>query len=428
MSRLQRSVLQLLASAVLLVVVYIVATPTLVPRSSLLSYPEQPAAHGRIRQHDTFSMQRAREFDEMPQQDNGEVDIDVSDAPMQEQVSNMDLTVAVQRPHSHRREAVAAGGLTGHHTVVDGVSASWAREPARASALAQLPARVQQLSAAYLEAQGINTGEEWNHVLDHRVRMGASNPSVFFAAGRQVPDLQPNPPATAHPPRPTNKLTHSGVYTGTEQQQWDDSTISSAGMEEPYNFGASPTREWDSPSRRAGSWGIFKPRVGSTAMLAQTANDDLSQVLAEASVLGEHSQTNSDIEASAGVKVDSFKDVDSTMGPEHMHINMKAPDVWVKPPPSNGNLKGVGVNTGEEHHDFGDVHVSTGKVSPVHVGTQHHLAAAGVNTGDETIIHVDEGTHVYIPDTVATAKPRKTKQHKLDKLGVNTGIYIYIYI
>jgi hypothetical protein len=40
MSRMQRSMLQLLASAVLLVVVYMVATPTDVPRSALL----QPSA------------------------------------------------------------------------------------------------------------------------------------------------------------------------------------------------------------------------------------------------------------------------------------------------------------------------------------------------------------------------------------------------
>jgi hypothetical protein len=418
MSRLQQSVLQLLASAVLLVVVYIVATPTRLPRSALLSYPEQPAAGGRIRRHDSFSAQQAREFDEMPRQDNGEVDVDVSDAPMQEQVSNMDITVAVARPRSPQRRVAAApaGGLTGHHTVVDGVSASWARKPAGASALAQQPARTQQLSAAYLEAQGINTGEEWNHVLDHRVQLGGSNPSVFFAAGRQAPDLQPNPPATAHPARPANKLTHRGVYTGTEQTQWDDNMISSAGMEEPYNFGASPTREWDSPSRRAGTWGIFKPKMGSTAMLAQTAKDDLSQVQLAQEQLAEES----DAEESGGVKVDSFPEMDTTV-PDHMKINMDPRGAWVKPPPSNGNLKGVGVNTGEEHHDFGDVHVSTGKVSPVHVGTQHHLAEVGVNVGDETIIHADEGAHVYVPDTVATAKPRKTKQHKLDKLGVNTG-------
>jgi hypothetical protein len=94
---------------------------TSLPRSILLSYPEQPAAPGRIRKHDSFSSQRARGFDEIPQQDNGEVDVDVSDAPMQEQVSNM------------------------------------AREPARASVLAQLPGRTQQLSAALLEAKGINT-------------------------------------------------------------------------------------------------------------------------------------------------------------------------------------------------------------------------------------------------------------------------------
>jgi len=95
---------------------------TSLPRSILLSYPEQPAARpGRIRKHDSFSSQRARAFDEIPQQDNGEVDVDVSDAPMQEQVSNM------------------------------------AREPARASVLAQLPGRTQLLSAALQEAKGINT-------------------------------------------------------------------------------------------------------------------------------------------------------------------------------------------------------------------------------------------------------------------------------
>jgi hypothetical protein len=163
MSRWQRSVLQL-ASGVLLFIVYLVSTPTpLPPRTALLSYPEQPAAlahQGRIREHNSFSTQRAREFDEIPQQDNGEVDVDVSNAPMQEQVSNMDITVAVQRPHSHRLAAVAAGGsLTGHHALVDGVSASWAREPARASVLAQLPGRTQQFSAAFVGAQGIKKRE-----------------------------------------------------------------------------------------------------------------------------------------------------------------------------------------------------------------------------------------------------------------------------
>lgn len=54
--------------------------------------------------------------------------------------------------------------------------------------------------------------------------------------------------------------------------------------------------------------------------------------------------------------------------------------------------------------------------------TSHHLRdVAGVNTGDESVLHVDKGNHIYVPDTVATAKPRTTNQHKLDKLGVNTG-------
>ena len=353
------------------------------------------------------------EFKGIKRQGDGEVDFAVTHAPLDEQVSNMDVSVQVEQPKALHRAArsAAEGGLTGHHVVVDGVSASWARKPrAHAAALAQKPGRMQQLSSAYLEDQGINTGEEWNHVLDHRVAMGSSNPSVFFAAGREKPDLQPNPPATAHPRMPTNKLTKMGVYTGTEHQQWDDSMIGSSGMEEPYSFGASPTREWESPSRRAGSWGVFKPKTGSMAMLAQSADQDLKQVLAE----------KAEIEDKGDVKVDSFADADAAE-PEHMRITMDPRTAWVKPAPSNGNLKGAGVNTGEEHHDFGDVHVTLGEVSPVHVPTNHTLADAGVNVGDDSLLHVDKGPHVYVPDSVPTAAPRKTKQHKLDKLGVNTG-------
>lgn len=67
----------------------------------------------------------------------------VSNAPMQEQVSNMDVTVQVTRPHLYQKAAhKAGGGLTGHHVVVDGVDASWART-ARTSALAQAPGKMQ---------------------------------------------------------------------------------------------------------------------------------------------------------------------------------------------------------------------------------------------------------------------------------------------
>jgi hypothetical protein len=127
-----------------------------------------------------------------------------------------------------------------------------------------------------------------------------------------------------------------------------------------------------------------------------------------------------EMEEEGGVKVDSFAEADGSE-PEHLRITMDPRTAWVKPPPSNGNLKGAGVNTGEEHHDFGDVHVTRGEVSPVHVSDHHPLADAGVHVGDETLIHAEKGPHIYVPDTLATAEPRKTKQHKLDKLGVNTG-------
>jgi len=120
------------------------------------------------------------------------------------------------------------------------------------------------------------------------------------------------------------------------------------------------------------------------------------------------------------VKVDSFAEADAAE-PEHMRITMDPRKAWVKPAPSNGHLKGAGVNTGEEHHDFGDVHVTLGEVSPVHVPVNHTLADAGVNVGDDSLLHVDKGPQVYVPDSVPMAAPRKTKQHKLDKLGVNTG-------
>jgi len=417
-------VVQLLAASVMLCAVYIVMTPT---RSALLSYPEQPSEGAQLHPSNTFSEEKDREFQELRHQDNGELDFDVSTSPLEEQVSNMDVSVSVVGSHAQaaRQARSKRGGLTGHHALVDGVSASWARD-ARTSALAQTPqqgkmqqqGKVQQLSAAYLEDQlsaayledqGINTGAEYNHLLDHRVPMGQANPSVFFAAAREVPDLQPNPPATAYPKPPLNKLTNMGVYTGTEHTQWDDTMVKSNGMEEPYSFGASPTRERDSPARRAGSWGIFKPRKGSMGMLAQEAQVDLEQVLAQ----------KAELEQKAHVKVDSFPDVESNL-PEHMKISADPRDAWTKPPPSNGNLKNAGVNTGEEHHDLGDVHVERGQVSPVHVSLQHNLASAGVNTGDDNLIHVDKGPEVYVPDSVPTATPRKTTG-KLDKLGVNTG-------
>ena len=62
-----------------------------------------------------------------------------------------------------------------------------------------------------------------------------------------------------------------------------------------------------------------------------------------------------------------------------------------------------------------------GEVSPVHVSENHTLADTGVNVGDETLIHAEKGPHIYVPNSVAAAAPRKTNQHKLDKLGVNTG-------
>jgi hypothetical protein len=53
-----------------------------------------------------------------------------------------------------------------------------------------------------------------------------------------------------------------------------------------------------------------------------------------------------------------------------------------------------------------------------------YIICTCINTGEEAILHVDKAPEVYVPPTVATAEPRKTKQHKLDKL----GIYIYKHI
>ena len=398
----RRAMLQLLASAVLLTLVYFVATPSHLPRTLLLST--------RLVDRVSFSDDLDEEWKDRAREaqlhGSDEVDIDVSSDPAEQQVSNMDITVAVKRPHTAQKSARKGHK---HEKGVKGVSVSWASR-ARTSALA----RTQKLTAAYLEDQGINTGEEWNHVLDNRVGMGNSNPSVFFAATRQVPDLQPNPPATAHPSRHLNKLTRMGIYTGTEHS--GDDLIASKGMEEPYSFGASPVRDWNSPSRRAGSWGIFKPTADSGfAMLADTAKDDLSQVLSEKRQMladeednsgnsaseevggqqqmleGEEEEKSdapakSGVEEKGGVKVDSEFIHDPTMQ-QHMQVDMDPRTAWAKPPASNGNLKTAGVNTGEEHwqDDIGDVHVPRGEVSPVHVAQTHHLKDTGVNTGEEPI-------------------------------------------
>jgi len=204
------AVLQLLASAVVLCAIFVVTSTRLPQRNVLFSYPETTYDGAQLVPRNTYSAERERELEDMPKQDNGELDVDISSAPLQEQVSNMDFSVSVLRPHSKKSHAAPKqGGLTGHHAVVGGVSASWARN-ARTSALAEIPeaSNMQKLSSAYLEDQGINTGEEFNRLLSNRVPMGQENPSVFFSAGRQVADLQPNPPATAYPKPPLNKLTH----------------------------------------------------------------------------------------------------------------------------------------------------------------------------------------------------------------------------
>mmetsp|Transcript_541 Transcript_541/g.915 ORF Transcript_541/g.915 Transcript_541/m.915 type:complete len:251 (+) Transcript_541:176-928(+) len=117
----------------------------------------------------------------------------------------------------------------------------------------QATRKTQQLSSEYLESVGINTGGG-NHD-DHRVDLGEKNPAVFFAAGRQAPDLMPNDPPTAHPPRHGGKLLKLGVNTGEKHDSWDDDDIKVKGTEEPYNWGSSPDRDTRSPNQRDGGWG-----------------------------------------------------------------------------------------------------------------------------------------------------------------------------
>ena len=318
-------------------------------RPTLLTYPEKPPRGSTLLRADTASPALDARFRDLDRQDNGEVDIDVSNAPMQAQVSNMDVSVSVGRPHAARTRRGPVGRPAHHEVVSGGVDAEWARR-ARTSALTEEPeraadvgkfwqaaAKLQQLSSAYLEDQGINTGEEYNRMLDHRVAPGQINPaslgSAWLTAQQDVPDLQPNPRATAAPHAPRNKLTRLGVNTGMQQQtQWDDGMVRSAGMEEPYSFGSAPTREWDSPSRRAGGWGVFKQTTGGTDMLAQAAKDDMQQVLAD----------THELEGAAGVHVDTTVDMDDVGVPDHMKMAADPREAWKKVPPSNGNLNAAG--------------------------------------------------------------------------------------
>ena len=60
---------------------------------------QEEAALAHLKEHLSWLVQRGHDTCA------GEVDVDVIDAAMQEQVSNMDILVAVQRPHAHRLRA-----------------------------------------------------------------------------------------------------------------------------------------------------------------------------------------------------------------------------------------------------------------------------------------------------------------------------------
>ena len=64
-------------------------------RPTLLTYPEKPPRGSTLLRADTASPALDARFRDLDRQDNGEVDIDVSNAPMQAQVSNMDVSVSV---------------------------------------------------------------------------------------------------------------------------------------------------------------------------------------------------------------------------------------------------------------------------------------------------------------------------------------------
>ena len=102
------------------------------------------------------------------------MDFDVTQTPIDEQVSNMDVSVQVQQPKAppYAARKAAIGGLTGHHVVVDGVSASWARKPrARAAALQKAaPGRTQELSSAYPQ-HGIGSRSK---LLERRVTLAST--------------------------------------------------------------------------------------------------------------------------------------------------------------------------------------------------------------------------------------------------------------
>ena len=172
----RRAVLQLVGCSVLMVAMYVVTSPQ--PRA-LLSYPEQPAEAGAGRenslaQHSRWSSSRNAEFRSLKRQGDGEVDFDVTHAPLDEQVSNMDVSMQFQQPKAppYAARKAAIGGLTAHHVVVDGVSASWARKPrARAAALQKAaPGRTQELSSAYPQ-HGIGSRSK---LLERRVTLAST--------------------------------------------------------------------------------------------------------------------------------------------------------------------------------------------------------------------------------------------------------------
>ncbi|EKX31132.1 hypothetical protein GUITHDRAFT_122659, partial [Guillardia theta CCMP2712] len=250
------------------------------------------------------------------------------------------------------------------HESVEQVIAGWnkleaeAKRQLKASKLAAVP----QSGQGKLAGLGVNTGEEYNHHpgMDVTVRQGHRNPSYFFSAEGSDPDLVPNLTPTAEPVRERSRLDDAGINTGSEHSQWDDEAVETSAMEDPYNVGSSPHREWSSPSHRAGGIFAVSPRMSqltsSPHAPVETSNHHLSS---KGVNTGEGGGPDLGFPGDNHVKA-------GHVNPAHMiHTGQSLPTYTQSKKTSkprttrDGALDRLGVNTGDEHSQWDDAMVKS---------------------------------------------------------------------
>eukprot|EP00960_Hanusia_phi_P064032 765669-Hanusia_phi.AAC.1 len=192
-------------------------------------------------------------------------------SPMREKSRLDDAGINTGSEHSQwDDEAVSTSDMEDPYSVGSSPHREWNSPSHRAGGIFAASPRMSQLTSSphapvetsnhHLSSKGVNTGEAGGVDLgfpgDNQIRAGHANPAHMISTGQSLPSYSKS--SKTAKPRATKDgaLNRLGVNTGDEHSQWDDAMVQSDGLEESYNIGISPGREYHNPAPLPGtaSW------------------------------------------------------------------------------------------------------------------------------------------------------------------------------